>query len=79
MSLPTEEIERTLTKISDRTLISLHLVIILIGLAVWISRLGDKVEQHERVSRKLPKLERRLWVLEERLGLKHEDDDAGGL
>lgn len=70
------------SKLSEKTLVSLHLVIILIGFAVWLIRLGDKVEQHEKILIDMVsvqkdslktnnKIDRRLYRLEENFGIKH--------
>lgn len=36
-------------KVTSHTFFSLHIIILMIGLAIWITRLADKVEEHDRL------------------------------
>lgn len=40
--------EGDVTKINEKTFVSLYLVIALIGFAVWVSRVGAKAEANEK-------------------------------
>lgn len=75
-------------KVSERTVISLHVVILLIGLVTWVVRLSDKVEVIEKIEsdreirRKIADRlhanhELRLYRLEERSRLKHITNQEG--
>ncbi len=51
-------------KITENTLISLHVVVMIIGLVIWVVRLGDKVDSIQNCHEKLTTLERRVYRLE---------------
>ncbi len=83
------EVLEKLTKLTDKTLISLHVVIIIIGFAVWLIRLGDRVDQHEKVLtdftvvqkeivRTNNKIDQRLYRLETKFGIKHPNEIIEG-
>lgn len=40
--------EADVAKISDKTVLSLHMVVILMGFAIWIIRLGDHVDENTK-------------------------------
>lgn len=69
--------------LSEKTMLSLHLVIIIMGLAIWTIRLSDKVDTHEIAMAEFKvlaatgreerlKLERRIYDLE--IALKNKKD-----
>lgn len=73
------------SKITEKTFISLQLVVMVIGLSVWVVRSSDKVEQNaetiknlqaadRELAREQMDCERRLYRIESRLGLKHYDE-----
>lgn len=75
-------------EISEKTFLSLHVVITIIGLTVWMIRLDDKVSFHEKViteirsykkqvRRDAIRLDKRLYQVETKLHIKtiEEKDD----
>ncbi len=75
-------------KINEKTVFSLQVVIIIITFAIWIIRLGDKVDLMERqivdMKTEVNKLKKskessflRLYRLEERTGLTHPYEREG--
>lgn len=76
-------------RISERTVISLHVAVILIGVVVWNVRLGDKVDtmekekieqvaRREKAERVHSNHERRIYRLESILKLKHPRNEDEG-
>lgn len=72
-------------KITEKSFLSLHLVAILIGFAVWLIKMNDKVDQQEKIIEGLQLAEkewsklvwendRRTYRLEIKVGLKHKDE-----
>lgn len=70
-------------RITINALFSLQVVVLMVTLAVWIIRLSDKVESHERLSKingkKHSNYELRLFLLEEKTRMPHpkvKDEDG---
>jgi hypothetical protein len=68
-------------KITEKTLLSLNVVMLIIGMVVWNIRLNDRVDRHEEdiseiknhmrsVARVKSDVEMRLYVIEDRLKIK---------
>ena len=64
------------TKITEKTLISLHVVTIVVSIAIWNIRLGDRVGRVEDELKKIEKnrIELRLYRIEDRLKLKSGEE-----
>jgi len=76
-------------KITTKTAISFHVVVMLFTLGVWIVRLGDVVEQLQKEKiedrkvvglcvKKNSSSEQRIYRLEEHCGLKHPRIEEDG-
>jgi hypothetical protein len=62
-------------KLTENTLLSFNVVAVVLGLTIWLIRMSDKVEQHEKFCNEGPKIERRLYRLEEKIGVPHPEVD----
>lgn len=69
--------------LNENTVVSLQLVVVLLGFAVWLIRLGDRVDQHDKdlaeisitqrqCSDTMIGLEQRLYRTESRLKMQHD-------
>lgn len=72
-------------KIGDKTLLSLHVVVMMIGMAIWIVRVSDKVDSHEVAINEFIRYQRdaterrlqnqlRMLTIEAKLGIRKKDD-----
>jgi hypothetical protein len=47
------DMEKSANKITEATLLSIHVVIVLVGLTVWLTKLSFHLEQHEKDMKRL--------------------------
>lgn len=63
------------SKINEKTMVSLNIGIALISLAVWLVRLNDRVEAHDKELAKNANFDKRLYKIENKLNIDDGDDE----
>ena len=65
------------TKLSDKTLVSLNVLVVVVGICMWIQKLSDKVDAFAPVTRQVASLKERVSTLETVCKVKPNVDDDG--